>query len=343
MTTRRWYYLIPATGEPRGLVHAIERHNLDHLPGEKTVYAGRQQLDAGLTRLLQGMKRVAMEYSPDVRHPLSLSRRCRHGRGGAGARRRNRVVRRSRPTIRGRLDARAARHAPGRVGGALSHQGSRLRAARGGCARRACARPSTHCSSRWWRGSRKKGWSATPRRSSPSEPTPATRTTCPRRPSVAADSAGRGAAARSVGQDSTTPGAVFADITWVGVHRHDACRRRRRARSTPSPTRATRPCGSSCDGRPGRARSAGMGSRSGGPSGARARPGYGASHPASHRPQPRRERPWQRRAPGRLTRRTTIGGSCPAPALPSSRALYFEDLRRPHRNQRVSAASARRS
>src|SRR5215211_2249493 len=64
MTTRRWYYLIPANGSPRGLVHAIERHNLDALPGERIVYGGRQQLDAGLDRLLAGMKRVAMEYSP---------------------------------------------------------------------------------------------------------------------------------------------------------------------------------------------------------------------------------------------------------------------------------------
>jgi Xaa-Pro aminopeptidase len=64
MTTRRWYYLIPAQGEPRGLVHAIEPHNLDRLPGEKLVYAGRRQLDEGLTRLLAGMHRVAMEYSP---------------------------------------------------------------------------------------------------------------------------------------------------------------------------------------------------------------------------------------------------------------------------------------
>jgi Xaa-Pro aminopeptidase len=64
MTTRRWYYLIPATGKPRGLVHAIERHNLDALPGEQLVYAGRQQLDAGLTALLSGIKTVAMEYSP---------------------------------------------------------------------------------------------------------------------------------------------------------------------------------------------------------------------------------------------------------------------------------------
>jgi Xaa-Pro aminopeptidase len=64
MTSRRWYYLIPAQGEPRGLVHAIESHNLDQLPGDKLVYAGRHQLDEGLTRLLTGMRRIAMEYSP---------------------------------------------------------------------------------------------------------------------------------------------------------------------------------------------------------------------------------------------------------------------------------------
>jgi Xaa-Pro dipeptidase len=64
MTTRRWYYLIPASGQPRGLVHAIERHNLDALPGEQMVYAGRQQLEGGLNRLLSGLKTVAMEYSP---------------------------------------------------------------------------------------------------------------------------------------------------------------------------------------------------------------------------------------------------------------------------------------
>src|SRR3954471_2076060 len=60
MTTRRWYYLVAATGEPRGLVHAIERYNLDALPGQKVVYADRQQLEAGLSQLLSGLTRVAM-------------------------------------------------------------------------------------------------------------------------------------------------------------------------------------------------------------------------------------------------------------------------------------------
>ena len=64
LATRRWYYLVPAEGQPRGLVHAIERHNLDGLPGDKRAYSGREQLQAGLKDLLRGMKRVAMEYSP---------------------------------------------------------------------------------------------------------------------------------------------------------------------------------------------------------------------------------------------------------------------------------------
>jgi Xaa-Pro dipeptidase len=64
LATRRWYYLVPAEGAPRALVHAIERHNLDDLPGEKRAYAGRQQLADGLRDLLKGVRRVAMEYSP---------------------------------------------------------------------------------------------------------------------------------------------------------------------------------------------------------------------------------------------------------------------------------------
>ena len=73
MTTRRWYYLIPAQGEPRGLVHAIERRNLDALPGEKTVYARREALERGLSTLLADVRRVAMEYSPGGANPY-LSR-----------------------------------------------------------------------------------------------------------------------------------------------------------------------------------------------------------------------------------------------------------------------------
>ncbi len=65
LATRRWYYLIPAAGEPRGLVHAIEQHVLAHLPGAIARYAGREELEQGLRALVRGVRRVAMEYSPD--------------------------------------------------------------------------------------------------------------------------------------------------------------------------------------------------------------------------------------------------------------------------------------
>jgi Xaa-Pro dipeptidase len=62
--TRRWYYLIPATGEPRGLVHRIEAGMIDALPGEKLQYSSWSEQHAELGRLLKGMARVAMQYSP---------------------------------------------------------------------------------------------------------------------------------------------------------------------------------------------------------------------------------------------------------------------------------------
>ena len=63
--TRRWYYFIPATGEPRKLVHRIEQARLDSLPGAKTQYSSWQELRAGLKDLLQNQKKIAMQYSPN--------------------------------------------------------------------------------------------------------------------------------------------------------------------------------------------------------------------------------------------------------------------------------------
>ncbi len=62
--TRRWYYLIPAAGEPRKLVHRIESGRLDTLPGSKTEYSSWQELEAELERLLNSTIRLAMQYSP---------------------------------------------------------------------------------------------------------------------------------------------------------------------------------------------------------------------------------------------------------------------------------------
>jgi len=64
MQTRRYFYLIPAKGEPRKLVHGIEQWNLDDVPGEKTVYVSWKSLEEGLRKILKGLKTVAMEYSP---------------------------------------------------------------------------------------------------------------------------------------------------------------------------------------------------------------------------------------------------------------------------------------
>jgi Xaa-Pro aminopeptidase len=69
MTTRRWFYLVPAEGEPRALVHKIEKRTLAHLPGRTFEYAGRVELDAGLRQLLAGCGTVAMEYSPHAAIP----------------------------------------------------------------------------------------------------------------------------------------------------------------------------------------------------------------------------------------------------------------------------------
>ena len=67
--TRRWYYFIPASGEPRGLVHRIESGMLDALPGEKLAYSRWSEQMDGLRKLLGGSRRVAMQYSPQCAIP----------------------------------------------------------------------------------------------------------------------------------------------------------------------------------------------------------------------------------------------------------------------------------
>src|SRR3981081_3473690 len=65
MVTRRWYYLIPAKGEPVKLVHKIESGHLDTLPGTKKQYAGWQELFDSLKQMLAAYRNVAMQYSPN--------------------------------------------------------------------------------------------------------------------------------------------------------------------------------------------------------------------------------------------------------------------------------------
>src|SRR5229473_1093252 len=67
--TRRWYYFIPAQGEPKGLVHRIESGMLDALPGETIAYSSWTEQVDGIGRLLSGAHRVAMQYSPQCAIP----------------------------------------------------------------------------------------------------------------------------------------------------------------------------------------------------------------------------------------------------------------------------------
>ncbi len=64
MATRRWYCLIPARGAPRKLLHRIEPHVLDHLPGRALRYSSDVERRHGLRALLRGVRKVAMQYSP---------------------------------------------------------------------------------------------------------------------------------------------------------------------------------------------------------------------------------------------------------------------------------------
>jgi len=62
--SRRWFYLIPAHGEPQKIVHRIEAGRLDTLPGTRAEYSSWQELDAALEAMLSGHTRIAMQYSP---------------------------------------------------------------------------------------------------------------------------------------------------------------------------------------------------------------------------------------------------------------------------------------
>jgi Xaa-Pro aminopeptidase len=62
--SRRWYYFIPAEGQPRKLTHRIESGKLASLPGTGQLYSSWQELEAGLRTMLEPYKKLAMQYSP---------------------------------------------------------------------------------------------------------------------------------------------------------------------------------------------------------------------------------------------------------------------------------------
>lgn len=67
--SRRWYYFIPADGQPRGMVHRVEPHQLDTLPGQKLLYSRWQEQEVALRHFLADARKVAMQYSPQCSVP----------------------------------------------------------------------------------------------------------------------------------------------------------------------------------------------------------------------------------------------------------------------------------
>ena len=63
-SSRRWYYFVPANGEPRKLVHRIESMALDTIPGEKISYSKWEEQQQKVRELISGAQRIAMQYSP---------------------------------------------------------------------------------------------------------------------------------------------------------------------------------------------------------------------------------------------------------------------------------------
>jgi Xaa-Pro aminopeptidase len=69
IVSRRWYYFVPAQGEPVGLVHKIEAQTLSELPGAMSTYAGWNEMVDGIRKLIGSSKRIAMQYSPNCAVP----------------------------------------------------------------------------------------------------------------------------------------------------------------------------------------------------------------------------------------------------------------------------------
>jgi Xaa-Pro aminopeptidase len=68
-TSRRWFYWIPAVGEPVRLVSKVEPTKLNALPGEKRAYLSWRELHAAIKAALGDAKRVAMQFSPSANIP----------------------------------------------------------------------------------------------------------------------------------------------------------------------------------------------------------------------------------------------------------------------------------
>jgi Xaa-Pro dipeptidase len=70
VVSRRWACFVPAQGEPRWLVHAIEQGALRDVAPVSATYVSWGEWREGLRALLEGAQRVAMEVSPGAAVPI---------------------------------------------------------------------------------------------------------------------------------------------------------------------------------------------------------------------------------------------------------------------------------
>ena len=318
MASRRWFYLIPARASRAVWCTRSSGTTSIALPGNKTPYAGR----TSSKRVSSSCLRAARGWPWSIR-PTARFRTCRASTPArsnwCGARRRRGVVRRSRAAVRGALGRGGDRRHTAGVRQAVSHQGSRVRGGRPGGSRDGIATTEFDIQQLMWQWFDEEGadqrcgthWSRRRR-------TRAIRTTC-----RAQTTAGRSAAT------SCCCWILWGKLedAWRGVCGHHA------GSGSPArqvPEEMTRVFDAARDARdaavaagrrrpPARARRARLRTGSRGAGGDRAA-GYGALHPASHRPQPRARRCTATARTWTTTRRTTSAGCCPAPASRSSRA-----------------------
>jgi Xaa-Pro aminopeptidase len=69
-TTRRWWYLLPQSGTPVKIIHAVEPDALKDLPGQSFFYSSYASLHERLAAAVQPGHQIAMQYSPQARLPM---------------------------------------------------------------------------------------------------------------------------------------------------------------------------------------------------------------------------------------------------------------------------------
>ncbi|MCX7829861.1 MAG: hypothetical protein N2445_02205, partial [Acidobacteria bacterium] len=65
LTTRRYFYFIPAEGEPLKILHKIEPQSLKNAPGREIFYSRWQEWQSILENAIKGRKRIAAQYSSE--------------------------------------------------------------------------------------------------------------------------------------------------------------------------------------------------------------------------------------------------------------------------------------